>query len=383
MTASTKRAKLCIKICTGTEASGRRCPRWSDPVRKETMSPKERWQAVFRRQAPDRVPMDYWGTNEATRILMAHLGCGTKREALEKLHVDFAVEVRPKYIGPKLRPLTDVFGCRFRRVRYGTGAYDECVHSPLAAFQSAAEIDSRYSWPDPDWWDYGLIKRQLSGAERHPIKGGGSEPFLIYKNLRGQEQALIDLIENPDIVHYCLDKLFHLAYENTSRIYERIPQKVTFSYVAEDMGGQTDLLISIRHVREFLLPGMKRIMDLAHDAGAFVFHHNDGNCRRVLPDMIEAGIDLLNPIQWRCPGMERLELKRDFGERIAFHGAMDNQQTLPFASVEDVRREVLDNLRIMGAGGGYILAPCHNIQALTPPENIVAMYETGYENGWM
>jgi uroporphyrinogen decarboxylase len=151
--------------------------------------------------------------------------------------------------------------------------------------------------------------------------------------------------------------------------------------VAEDLGGQTDLMISVRHIREFLLPGMKRMIDLAHQAGAFVFHHDDGNCRRILPDLIDLGIDLLNPIQWRCPGMEREELKRDFGSRIIFHGGVDNQQTLPFGTVEDVRREVADNLAILGRGGGYILAPCHNIQSLTPVENVVALYETGRELG--
>jgi uroporphyrinogen decarboxylase len=80
--------------------------------------------------------------------------------------------------------------------------------------------------------------------------------------------------------------------------------------------------------------------------------------------------------------MDREELKRDFGEKLVFHGAMDNQHTLAFGSIEDVGQEVLDNIRILGAGGGYILAPCHNIQAISPPENIVTMYETGYEYGW-
>jgi uroporphyrinogen decarboxylase len=349
----------------------------------ESMTPLERWLAVFQRQKPDRVPMDYWATDETTLKLMKHLGCATKREMLEKLHVDFAVEVKPEYMGPKLPPLADVFGCRFSWMDYGTGAYDECVHFPLADFKSVGEIEKNYSWPDPDWWDYDSIARQLQGCEMYPVRGGGSEPFLIYKNLRGQEQAFIDLIENPDIVHYCLDKLFGLAYENTRRIFERIPGRVTFSCVAEDMGGQTDLMFSLKHIREFLLPGMKRSIDLAREAGAFVFHHNDGNCRRVIPDMIAAGIDLLNPIQWRCQDMEREGLKKDFGDRIIFHGAMDNQHTLPFGTIEEVQKEVLDNLRIMGEGGGYILAPCHNIQPLTPSENIVAMYETCYKNGWM
>jgi uroporphyrinogen decarboxylase len=95
--------------------------------------------------------------------------------------------------------------------------------------------------------------------------------------------------------------------------------------------------------------------------------------------MISLGIDVLNPIQWRCAGMEREELKRDFGDDVIFHGAVDNQYTLAFGSVEEVRTEVEENIEILGDGGGYILAPCHNIQAVSPPENIVAMYETGYE----
>jgi len=152
--------------------------------------------------------------------------------------------------------------------------------------------------------------------------------------------------------------------------------------VAEDLGGQEGLMYSPGQIREFLLPRMKRMMDLTREHGSFVFHHSDGAIREILPDLIEAGIQVLNPVQWRCRGMDREGLKRDFGDRLVFHGAVDNQQTLPFGTVEDVRQEVLDNLRILGEGGGYILAPCHNIQAVGPPENVVAMYETGYEYGW-
>lgn len=346
------------------------------------MIPRERWLAVLRGQKPDRVPMDYWATEETTGRLVKHLGFRTRQQALQKLHIDFVVKVAPEYIGPKLRRRTDNFGCGYRFADYGAGTYNECVLHPLAKFKSVEEIECRYQWPNPDWWDYSDIPRQIRSYERYPVRGGGSEPFLTYKDLRGQEQAYIDLIENPEIVRYCLDKLFDLAYENTVRIFERIPGKVTLSYVAEDMGGQTDLMFSPAHIREFLLPGMKRMIDLAHQAGAFVFHHNDGNCRRIIPDMVAAGIDILNPIQWRSPGMEREELKREFGQRLVFHGAMDNQHTLPFGSVDDIRREVEDNLRILGEGGGYILGPCHNIQPITPPENIVAMYEAGYECGW-
>jgi uroporphyrinogen decarboxylase len=113
-----------------------------------------------------------------------------------------------------------------------------------------------------------------------------------------------------------------------------------------------------------------------------VFCHSDGAIRDVVPDLVEAGIQVLNPIQWRLPGMGREGLKRNFGARVIFHGGVDNQQTLPFGTPAEVRQEVAENYRILGAGGGYILAPCHNLQDLTPPENIVAMYEAGYELGW-
>jgi uroporphyrinogen decarboxylase len=350
---------------------------------KETMTPRERWLAVLTRQKPDRVPMDYWGTDEFAAKLQAYMGCDDMREIFRRLHIDRPIGVGPRYVGPALPPHTDVFGCRYRDVDYGTGFYDECIYNPLAQFSSVEEIEANYTWPNPDWWDHSEVPQQVKGWETHPIQGGGSEPFLIYKNLRGQEQAFMDLVMAPEIVDYCLDKLLDLAYENSVRIYEQIPGQVTFSYVAEDMGGQENLMISKRHIRRFLLPRMKRMIDVAHQAGAYVFHHNDGNCRAILPDMIAAGIDVLNPIQWRSKGMEREGLKRDFGDQLIFHGAMDNQYTLPFGSVAEVKQEVVDNLAILGAGGGYILAPCHNIQSLTPVENVIAMYETGYENGWI
>jgi uroporphyrinogen decarboxylase len=349
---------------------------------REAMTSLERWQAVFERRKPDHVPMDYWGTEEATQKLMRHLGCRTRREMLRKLRVDYEVRVRPRYVGPKPPRMTDEFGRKFRKVDYGMGAYRECIHFPLAGFRSVDEIERHYVWPSPDGWDYSSIAAQLWGNEDHPIRGGGSEPFLIYKELRGQEQAFVDLIENPEIAHYCLGKLFDLAYESTRRIYEAIPGKVHVSYVGEDFGSQQGLLFSREQIRRFLLPRMKQMMDLAHEAGAFVFTHSDGAIRPIIPDLIDIGTDILNPIQWRCADMDREALKRDFGEQLVFHGGVDNQETLAFGSADDVRQEVLDNLRILGEGGGYILAPCHNVQAVSPPENVVAMYETGYENGW-
>ena len=349
---------------------------------KESMTPRERWQAVLARQTPDRVPMDYWSTPEFTKKLMRHLGCRSSLDMRRKLHIDFIYGVGPEYVGPRLPRRTDVYGCRYVDIQYGEGSYGEVVYHPLAHFHSLEEIQRQYTWPDPDWWDYSGLARKISYFEDYPIQGGGSEPFLKYKDLRGHEQAMMDLVEHPEIVHFCLDKMFELAYQNTLRIFESIPGKVFCTYVAEDMGSQKGLMFSPAAIREFLLPGMKRIIDLSHQAGAYVFHHNDGNIQRILPDMVALEIDILNPIQWRAEGMDRAVLKKTYGDRLVFHGAVDNQYTLPFGTVAEVRQEVLDNLAILGAGGGYILAPCHNVQPITPPENVVVMYETCREASW-
>ncbi len=346
---------------------------------EDTMRPRERWLAVLNCQPTDRVPTDYWATEEASAKLRDYLGCATMDEVYKQLHIDMVVKVGGRYVGPELAEDEDEFGCRFRNIDYSTGVYRESVHNPLAEFESVEEIERNYRWPEPDWWDYSHLPEQIASKDNYPIKGGGSEPFLKYCGLRGLEQGFMDLVVNPDMVHYCLDILFDLAYENTRRIYQAIPAQVMISYVAEDLGSQESLLFSMQHIREFLIPRMKRMMDLAHANSAYVFHHSDGAVRGIIPDMIAAGIDVLNPVQWRCQGMAREGLKRDFGEKIIFHGAMDNQYTLAFGTTEEVRQEVRDNLRILGADGGYILAPCHNIQAVSPPENIVVMYETSYE----
>ncbi len=348
---------------------------------QEDMTPKERWLAILRRRKPDRIPMDYWATPEVTEKLMRYLHVRSLKEMYEKLHIDAVITVAPRYVGPPIPKDSDIYGCRYRNVHYRSGVYRECVYHPLAEFKSVGEIKRKYEWPTVDMFDYSVIHDQMAGFEDYPIQGGGSEPFLIYKNLRGQRQAFLDLYLNPDIVHYCLDKLFDFCYENTRLIYKEAPGRIMLSYIAEDFGSQTDLLYSPEHIREFLIPRMKRMMDLAHSHGVYVFTHSDGAIRRIIPDLIEAGIDILNPIQWRCRGMDRELLKRDFGDKIIFHGAMDNQQTLAFGSEEDVRREVRDNLRILGRGGGYILAPCHNIQPISPIKNIIAMYDEGYRMG--
>ena len=314
---------------------------------------------------------------------MQHLGLGTMREVLDRLHVDHSMGVGPRYIGPDIPADQNVFGIGYANISYGPGVYREVVSHPLAEYDSVAEIERNYTWPSQDWYTFDHLPDAVRGHEDWVISGGGYEQFMVYKDLRGVKRAYMDIIDRPEIVHYCMGKLCDHVYEQAARIYEQIPGVVIQGMVAEDLGTQESLLMSLEHIREFMLPHMKRMIDLMHEAGVFVIHHSDGAVRANLPQMIEAGIDILDPVQWRARGMEREGLKRDFGDRLCFHGAMDNQQTLAFGSEEDVKQEVIDNIRILGAGGGFILGPCHNIQVITPPAHVVALYDTAYENGWM
>jgi uroporphyrinogen decarboxylase len=350
---------------------------------RETMSPRERWLAVLNRKKPDRVPIDYWATPEAEAGMLRHLGVNDPWEMFRRLHIDRPVTVEPAYIGPPLRKGFDWFGVGYTGVSYGRGEYDEPTFHPLAGCSTIDEIERNYTWPNPDWFDYSVLPQKLAGKEEYPAEGPFSEPFYLYKYLRGMEQSFIDLATDPELVDYILSKLFDYEYTRILRTVETIPGRLTYNLVGEDLGTQNGLMYSLDHIRRFFFPRMKKLMGLLHQAGVFVMTHSDGGVREAIPGLVEIGMDILNPVQWRCAGMERHGLKHDFGSRIVFHGAMDNQSTLPFGSVEEVRREVIDNLRVLGDGGGYILAPCHNLQSISPVENIVAMYETAYEEGFL
>ncbi len=342
------------------------------------MTSRERWRAVVTRRGTDRLPTDYWGTAEITAKLRAAVGAADDEALWTALGVD-----KGHHVGPDLRdPFAadragaDVWGVKVRAIGHagGAGSYDEVYDEPLAAFETVAQLES-YRWPEPGWWTHDSIPAQLEAARGWPIFGGSFEPFYLYSRMRGVELAMEDMAERPEFLEYALQRIFEIHYALIERTLIAAKGGVDFVYIAEDLGTQESLLFSPAMFRTFLKPRMKRMIELVHRHGAYAFHHDDGAIFPIIPDLLDAGIDVLNPVQWRCAGMDRGRLKRTFGARVAFHGAMDNQQTLPFRSPEDVREEVRENARLLGAGGGYILAPCHNLQSITPVENVLAMYD--------
>jgi uroporphyrinogen decarboxylase len=347
------------------------------------MTPRERWLALFAGEKPDRIPTDYWATDEVTQRLLRELRCADIEELYTKLHIDGLISISPPrtLTGHPDDPEADLWGVRTSEVDYGTGVYKEFANHPLAGMSSVEEINA-FKWPRAEDHDYEHYRKAIATAPDHRIvRSGEFEPFLIYCAMRGMEEAMMDLIGEPEILQAGLDHIFQYYYELNERTFEIGKGRIDLMYVAEDLGGQSSLLFSLEHIRKYLLPNQKRMADLARSYGIHVFYHTDGAARDVIPDLIEVtGIEILNPIQWRCPGMEREDLVRDYGKEVIFHGAMDNQQTLPFGTVEDVRKEVLENMHIF-APTRWICAPCHNLQPVTPTENVVALYETIHENG--
>jgi uroporphyrinogen decarboxylase len=148
-------------------------------------------------------------------------------------------------------------------------------------------------------------------------------------------------------------------------------------FISDDIAGQKSLLLSPRMWQRHLQPRLKRWCELIHAHGLRVFYHTDGAARPLLKPILDCGVDVLNPIQHACPGMDLAGLKREFGSRIIFHGGVDNQEALPRGTPERVRAEVRECLRTLGAGReGFICCSCHNVQAGTPLENILAMVQT-------
>jgi uroporphyrinogen decarboxylase len=347
------------------------------------MTPRERWLALFAGEKPDRIPTDYWATDEVTARLCSELRCADKEELYVKLNIDGVFHLDPVRTVEHFPsdPQADIWGTRRKAISYGAGSYDEFDNHPLENVTTVEEIHA-YPWPRPEDNDYERFAREIATAPRHRvIRVGNYEPFLLYCALRGMELAMMDLKVEPEIVDATLEHIFQYHYALNSRLFEIGKGRIDITYVAEDLGGQTSLLFGIPEIRNFILPRQKKMADLARSFGIHVFYHTDGAAREIIPDLLNVtGIEILNPIQWRCPGMEREGLVRDFGKRVIFHGAVDNQFTLPFGSPTDVRNEVLDNIRIF-AGHRWICAPCHNLQPVTPTANILSLYETIHEYG--
>jgi uroporphyrinogen decarboxylase len=349
------------------------------------MKSRERMLAAIHHQKVDRVPTDIWATAEVKTMLSDKFGSWVN--ALNALHIDGMYSVGPNYIGPPLpampdNEMVDFWGMRLRQVDYGTGTYLEQYHFPLAKAGNVDDLN-HYTWPKADWFDFSDMPDLLQKAgEKQVTLCGYMAPFYYHNLLRGLEASLVDPFDDPEFTHHLLNKISDFFFEYHYRMFETCKGLIDIAQVTDDFGSQAGLMISRDTFREFYKPQTKRFIDLCRSFDVIVFHHDDGSIRPILPELLEMGIDILNPIQWTCPGMELAGLKHDFGKEICFHGGIDNQKILPFGTHEDVRAEVRHNIDALASDGtAYILAPCHNLQPVTPMENIIAMYDEAWNYG--
>lgn len=353
------------------------------------MTPRQRWLAVLDGKKPDRIPTDIWCTDEVRDRLKRELACADEMALCRRLNID-----RPHHIeepfGPQTRcklkhhpddPQANLWGIRFRAVEYGTGSYDEAVYNPLAKAESVRDVE-KFRWPSADDYDYTSLEAEFAKVDgTRIVQAGCFEPFLLVCWMRGMEQAFMDLLVEPAISEAMFEHIFAFYCEHNRRIFEAGKGKIDLFYLAEDLGSQNGPLMGLETYRRFFKPNQIRMADLARKYGIRIIYHTDGAARVFLKDLVDdVGINILNPIQWRCPGMERDSLVREFGRQVVFHGAMDNQHTLPFGSTDDVVAEVKENIALF-RDARWICAPCHRIQPVTPTANVVAMYEAIHEHG--
>ncbi|MCL7452888.1 MAG: hypothetical protein M8467_07540 [Anaerolineae bacterium] len=353
------------------------------------MKPRERVERALRHEEPDRCPMQASFTPEFAVRLRQDLalrgghthnphGGGNTYELERALGEDMLLTsvgwANSYYMADQ--PYTDEWGIGWTvhayETPFGTGHYTEIATHPLAENRA---ID-RYQPPDPHRPELYVDTAQVLRDFREEYWIVGVTVTTIFETawaLRGLEQLLVDMVRDPALADQVLEFPYQYHLAAARRLVE---MGVDMVWLGDDMGTQHEMLISPRMWRRFF---KGRMADLIGELKAInpnlkVAYHSDGDIRRIISELIEVGLDVLNPVQPAC--MDPAELKRQYGDRLCFWGTIDEQRTLPFGTPEQVRAEVIERLRTIGQGGGLILAPTHHVQLDTPLENFQAMVET-------
>ena len=368
-----------------------------------------RVRRALNHEEADRIPFDLGGTGLSTihvtayQNLRHHLdlpavipGIAFMAEQLARVDEDLAerlqADVRPVIPGTAAgfhyvlrnegayEAYTDEWGIGWRKPIDG-GLYYDMYQHPLA---NATSLEELRAHPLPDPLDDGRFVNLRSQAEAAFSQGKAvalSGPCAgiaeVYSWMRGFEQYYVDLALNQTLVAYMLDRLVEWKCAFWKRALQEIGDLVNVVVEADDLGGQTSSLMSPKTYRSLIQPRHKQLFAfIKEQAPVKLFYHTCGAVRALIPDLINAGIDILNPVQISSPGMELGALKHDFGRDLVFWGGgVDTQHVLDTATPDQVREHVKRNIEVLAPGGGFIFAAVHDIQANVPPENFIAMWE--------
>lgn len=365
------------------------------------MKHRDRVSAALDHREPDRCPMQVSFTPEFAARLEADLklkgqglhnphGGGNTYELERTLDEDMLLTsvgwVNGYYQAgyQDKSSYRDEWGVIWRTIdyqtRFGVGKYTEPSGHPL---QDDRALEA-YSPPNPDRPELYVDAERTLHEFKDEYWIVGVTPTTIFEcawALRGYEQLLIDMATDAARAQCVLDIPFHYHKGVTQRL---VRMGVDMIWLGDDVGGQTSMLMSPKMWRTYLKPRMAELIAALRliNPQIKVAYHTDGVIYPIIPDLIEIGIDVLNPIQPLA--MDPVKLKKDYGDRLCFWGSMDIQHTLPFGTPEDVKDEVLQRLRTIGCGGGLLIGPTHNLQLDTPLENFWAMVnaitQTSYES---
>ncbi len=370
------------------------------------MKPRERFQKAMNHEEPDRVPIDLWITGAAYENLKSHLRITApeiqewgimsnwkiSEEMLRRLHVDF----RRVYMNPSssFEPkdhgdgtIDSEFGSRFAWF----GPYLEVVHFPWAEFTEVEQVE-QYEWLDPEDPSRmdGVVERAKHLHEETDFSvvgmvGGPWGAFEICAHyMRGFDKFLVDLATRKDLAKAMMDKAMRLAIEMNRVLLDEAGDYLDLVLVGDDLGHQHGLIMSPKMYRDLVKPRHKKIYSDIHKRAPHVkvLYHSCGAIEPMIDDLIEVGVDILNPLQPLARGMESALLKKKYGDRICFHGGVDLQDAMAATgTLDDVRKEVETRLLAFAPRGGYIFAPAHNLQPDSTPEKIVEMYDHAEKKG--
>ena len=377
------------------------------------MDGKNRVLEAINHRKTDKFPCSYEATYEVSEVLIKHLGLdkieedkdiksgsnqpsvsekqkfGMKHEiALQKkLGVDQSIVICPtssKTVGnwwglPLLSRKPDgrmvgAWGIVFREFKYPFGTYIEIDSSPLSETDDI-EIIKKHPVPTLDLWDFEAYREVLKKYQGFFIWLNMNGCFDLARFTRGTEKFFMDLAYEPIKADILMDKVNDMAIDFFNKCMEEIGDLVDGVYLGDDWGTQQGLAISPDMWRKYIKPRYKKLVSLIKSKGLKYCHHTCGGVYPIIRDMIDLGFDVLNPIQPLARDMEAGRLSREFGTDISFYGGIDEQQTLPQGTVEDVKNEVFRMMKTLGKYGGYIVAPSHAFQPDTPIENVLAVYE--------
>ena len=352
-----------------------------------TLSSRQRVAAAIRHEVTDRVPLDMWWTPETAAKLKKHLNVSSHAELRDALGLDI-VWIWAEYNGPIREypapgTVTSYWGFVTREVEYDGGSYQEFCHHPLAGVESVQQVDD-HAWPGPDDYDYAALQRKISEANAGGDKWVGVGESSIFERswaLVGMQEFLEDLLVRPDVATRIMEHVNGFYIEQTLRTLRACEGRADMVYIADDIGTQLGMLLGPDVWREMIKPLQKAFNDAIRlEFPEIVFHyHSCGSIVPVIDDLIEIGVDILNPIQPKAAGMAAEALAERWGDRLSFLGGLDTQELLPLGSAGEVRRECSRLIETLGRDGGYILAPAHAVQVDVPVENILAVIEAAKE----